>query len=142
MWQLLEVDICSNGLKGQVVKGKKLKMVAKTTANEWVLLSDPLGNDRWQFLELSWKADKGLRLYVDQELVQESAEVIDRTDQMESNPNSKNFYVGRGDGLESGSKFGKFSADDLEYWYADREYLLAFGYIQRGEMLFLASFST
>ena len=47
-------------------------------------------------------------------------------------------FIGRGDGTQTTSRYGNFSIDDLEYWYNNREYLIAFEYLTRGKVAFVS----
>ena len=42
------------------------------------------------------------------------------------------FILGNLNDDKSGSLYGAATYDEMEYWYGPRDYLLAFGYIQRG----------
>ena len=49
------------------------------------------------------------------------------------NAGSRSFYLGRGNGLSSRSRNANMTIDEMEYWFGNRDYLLAFDYIQRGK---------
>ena len=42
------------------------------------------------------------------------------------------FILGNLNDDKSGSLYGAATYDEMEYWFGPRDYLLAFGYIQRG----------
>lgn len=43
------------------------------------------------------------------------------------------FYLGRGNVDMTAATYAEATYDELEVWYADRDYLIAHGYIQRGK---------
>lgn len=55
-------------------------------------------------------------------------------------PNDENkvrtdrFLLGKDNAGKSGSTYGAAVYDELEFWEGPRDYLLAFGYIQRGSL--------
>lgn len=44
------------------------------------------------------------------------------------------FTIGQSNNIGSGNLFGAATYDEMEFWYASRDYLLAFDYIQRGKL--------
>ena len=123
----------SNGMKVWYANGR-LHFSFKTTTQEWKLSTDQFDPLNWQFLEWSWSEDGGIKVYVNTQLVASTNEVKDRphSDLDHQTMESENFYLGRGDGLSSRHRYGNMTLDEMEYWYGNRDYLLAFDYIQRG----------
>ena len=94
---------------------------------------DEFRSDRWQFVEIGWSPENGLQVFIDNKLVGHASIPIVR-DSTQTVPEMEPFHVGRGDGKQSNSLYGVMTVDDLEYWFGNREYLLAFDYIQRGNI--------
>ena len=85
-------------------------------------------------MEVSWHPSHGLKLFIDNKLEQAD-------DRAYNLPPARNdaghFYIGRpNSGDVPGGRYttGDFDIDELEVWYARREDLLAFGYIDRGRI--------
>lgn len=131
------MDVMSSGSNGVRMwyEGGKLKVSARTSAKEWNLETDRVRSDQWQFVEVGWHPEDGLRFYVNEEQVAQSTGSTARTDPGGSNPDREQFYFGRGDGSRSNARYGNFSLDDVEYWTSNRDYLIAFDYIQRGTLI-------
>ena len=121
----------SNGIKARYIGGQ-LRVTARTTTHEWNLQTDKLNMDEWQFVEFGWDRNNGLSLYSNQKLIAQGAVASKRSTTDDSNPERHQFYIGRGDGTQSGARYGNFTIDDVEYWYGNRDFLIAFDYIFRG----------
>ena len=124
----------ANGIRAWYENGM-LKLSVKTSTRVWTLETDKFLPDQWQFLEFAWDPEKGLDVYVNDKLVAESSkeQVRDRAELLEYNPESEQFFIGRGDGTSASARYADATYDEMEYWYGDREYLIAHGYIQRGK---------
>jgi hypothetical protein len=99
------------------------------------LSTDSFDANNWQFLETSWSEQDGIRVYVNNKMIASSNKFSARADSDldQQNAESANFYLGRGNGLSSRSRNANMTLDEMEYWYGNRAYLLAFDYIQRGK---------
>ena len=51
-------------------------------------------------------------------------------------PEMDRFYLGRGDGSDNDVKYANASMDEVEYWHLNRDDLIAFDYILRGNRSF------
>jgi hypothetical protein len=97
------------------------------------LQTTELKPDRWQFVEIDWSEEGGLGLYINNRLVARASRPTVRGGDLGGpNPELEQFYLGRGDGTLSNSRYGNMTIDDFEFWYGNRDWLLAFDYIQRG----------
>ena len=104
----------------------------ETTARRVELSFDDLHKNQWSFLEFSWHPEKGLDLYIDNEFINSTQEVSAKSQRERRHNESRDrIYLGRGEREDIGVS-GNVTVDELEYWYADRDYLLAFDYIDRG----------
>lgn len=126
----------SSGLNGITIGYNRGRLVvnAATTTREWRVSSDPLPEGEWHYIEVSWHPQKGLKLYKDNKMIKESSRYVERdlpTD-FSYKLDQDQFYLGRGNREMIDAHYGDASYDELQYWYGSREYLLAFGYLQRG----------
>lgn len=122
----------ANGLKMWYEDGK-LKVSARTSTREWNVETEELALDLWQFVEIAWDERFGLAFYIFHKLVAFSPKpTLPAEDVFGSSRDREQFYIGRGDGTRRNAMYGILTIDDVEYWYANRQYLLAFDYIQRG----------
>jgi len=140
----------------------QLRVSAKTSTREWSIPTNEFRSDRWQYLEIGWSPVAGLEVYIDNKLVGRAGipTVRDPSATAPSGgsggaggsgggggggsgsgsgggatgarPELEQFQLGRGDGTQSNSRYGVMTLDDFEYWYGNRDYLLAFDYIWRG----------
>ena len=105
-----------------------------TSGNQrWEVAVPDLDPDRWYFLEYTWHPEKGLRVYVNNRL----QGVDSRPDTVSPAPDkpTNHVYVGRANRDDVNGRNFRFPdvmLDDVETWYADRDYLVAFGYLVRG----------
>ena len=121
----------NNGL-AMWYRGKRVHVSAKTSTKEWQLSTDKLRPDQWHLAEVTWSEDKGLRLVVGNEVVAEDRDPRQRT--VGRQDEDGRVYLGRGNAANG--KYGAATFDEMEYWFSDRDYLNAQGYIQRGENYF------
>ena len=130
------MDIFSSGANGIKAwyAGGRLRVSARTLTREWSLETDKIVGNEWQFVEFAWDPVDGLSLYINEQLVAQSSQPSVRlaSDVTAAHPDREKFYIGRGDGSRSNARYANMTIDDVEYWYNNRKYLLAFDYIQRG----------
>lgn len=124
----------ANGVRLRYVGGGQTRVTARTSTRVWTAQTDAIRPDRWQFVEVDWTDEAGLAVYVDNQLVAQASRATVRPADGALSPSSEHeqFFLGRGDGTLANSRYGNMTIDELEYWYAGRDYLLAFDYIQRG----------
>jgi len=128
----------SSGNNGITIqnRGNNLQLIAETTTRKWETSTDVLTPHQWYFLEISWDPEKGLELFVDEVPVAEDVEPEVRSsspsgDVFERSQQDR-FYLGRGNVYMQDGMYGEGTFDELDYWYGPRDYLVAFGYLQRG----------
>jgi hypothetical protein len=124
-----------------------LRVTARTSTREWSIPTDEFQSNRWQFVEIGWSEQTGLVVYINNKLVGRAGIPTVREAPPAqpaaggdgggaagtgARPEQEPFQLGRGDGTQANSRFGSLTVDDFEYWYGNRDYLLAFDYIQRG----------
>ncbi len=121
-----------NGVRLWMQNGK-LHSSFKTLTREWALSYNQLSQNEWYFLEYSWHPQRGLSMYLNDEMVSHTDNYQQRTTyDFAAAAAQAPFYLGRGSRLTSGGATANMTLDEFEYWYGSREYLLAFGYLQRG----------
>ncbi|XP_060080041.1 uncharacterized protein LOC132559439 isoform X2 [Ylistrum balloti] len=116
---------------------ENLKVTAGTSTRLWETSTDVLIPGNWYFLEISWDPETGLEVFVDEVPVAKDRDPSRRTDPLpdsliESTLQNK-IYLGRGNVYMEDGQYGKGTFDELAYWYGPRDYLTAFGYLQRGK---------
>lgn len=115
-----------------------IRFVFSTLEKLWELKILTPSTDVWHFVEFSWNPVFGLKVYVNNKLVGQDAE----SSRIDSSTLKKSPLYGKGsfrigyandgdlDGISL--KFGNFLVDETEFWFSDRDTLLAFGHIARG----------
>ncbi|XP_056012893.1 uncharacterized protein LOC125678424 isoform X7 [Ostrea edulis] len=129
----------STGNNGITIKntGSRLEVSATTSTREWNISTEVLSYNNWYFMEISWDPEKGLELYINDNLVSSTntanKKAVTLATGIYTSSQENKFYLGRGNTRMTSNRFGNAMYDELEYWYGPREYLIAFGYIQRGK---------
>ena len=130
------------GLTMYYDKGK-LHISIYAADKHWEVKSANLKTDTWYFVEFTWHLEKGLQLYINNKLVDEhKAPAISM---IRTPPSDSSVLVGKSnaqDGEGVRTKFGDFVVDELEFWFRDRDNLIAFEHILRGNMLVQPSLSS
>lgn len=110
----------NNGLQVEYV-GSQLVVQAQTTIREWRVGTNAVKSNVWVFFEILWDPYSGLALMLDNERVAQNRTSVVRSDW--ANETFEQFYIGK----------GSLTLDDFEFWYGNRVFLMAFGYLSRGE---------
>ncbi|CAH1790209.1 unnamed protein product [Owenia fusiformis] len=125
----------STGRNGLTIEYKDNKVCGTftTSTRKWVLCTDKVKEDQWQFLEYSWHPTRGLKLYKDNELIESTTgyQLHDNGGTFNYRPDLDQIYFGRSNKDINIYPTANATIDDTEFWYADREYLIAHGYITR-----------
>jgi hypothetical protein len=129
--------LMSTGLNGITLRyqNRRLIATAMTTTRRWELSTALFTPGQWHYLEVNWHPMYGLALYLNLRLVDStmSFESRDLALDFKIKPNLNQFYLGRGNVDMLGKRYADAVVDDVYYFFARREYLLAFDYIMRGE---------
>ncbi|KAL3854429.1 hypothetical protein ACJMK2_013699, partial [Sinanodonta woodiana] len=125
-----------NGLN-VIYRNGKFKVTAETSTRKWIVETTNIKQNKWNYLEISLDPGKGLRVYSDNQLIAENNKSEGKQAVVSDSTISDRFFLGRGNGVVDGnvSKSGAAIYDEMEYWYGTRDFLLAFGYIERGRPL-------
>ena len=130
-------EFMSTGVNGLQLwyEGGRLRAKLQTTMRTWELETSNILPHQWQFLELSWDPVDGLKLYSDNQMIASTATSTVRlkSDSKVTDRSHDRVYLGKGSGKRSGMQYGDFVVDEMEYWYGDRDYLIAWDYLQRGK---------
>lgn len=99
----------------------------------WEVTTDKIKPGEWQKVDLSWDQRKGVQIYVNGTEVSSTTHhttvPTKRRDQV--------VYLGRpSDDIPDG-QYGEGLVDELEFWFAGRDHLKAFDFIQDGKCLFI-----
>ena len=127
----------ANGIRAWYEDGS-LKVAVRTSTREWEIQTNQFTPNEWQFLEISWEPSKGISLYKNNRLIARSTKQNMRPRDPDDGYWSEleidkvGFYLGRGEGLNINAKYANMTFDEMEYWYGNRDYLIAFDYLQRG----------
>ena len=118
----------SSGPYSVYYKNGKVRAKFSTDDDTWEVATDSIQLNKWQKVELSWDEERGLQMYVDKSLVASSATATPNTDGPISD---YDVYLGRPNG-DSAGYFSDVIMDELEFWYAYRDHLAAFGLLDEG----------
>ena len=127
----------SSGLNGIKLnyENNMLQSTLSTTTQQWSLSTNQLRPNRWYYVEYSFHPDDGLKMYANNQLIGETIVAIPRElgDDFEYRGSMDKFYLGRPNIGVNNFRYGNVTLDEMEYWYAPRDYLIAHNYLQRGE---------
>ena len=119
-----------NGIKVRYNNGR-IESTASTGDKQWSVTHGNMDRDKWHYVEYAWHPTRGYRVYVDQQLVGEDQNPTNRNNVIYTGENN-GVYFGRGGDIREGT--ADASLDEIEYWYSNRDYLVAFDFIQRGKL--------
>ena len=131
----------SNGQGARIFyRGGKLHYVMEMGGKRWQVTLPNLSTNRWYFLEHTWHPTKGLSVYLDNQLVATTK----TSSSISSTPSTglRHVYIGRantGDVTGGDFNYANMLIDNVDSWYSHRDYLTAFGYLNRGILLTLLS---
>lgn len=114
-------------------KNGKLYIALETADKRWEMQIPELKTNRWYFVEYTWHPEKGLRVYLNNNLVGEAKQP--QTIARRPSTGVNHVYVGRanpGDTASGYYRFANMIVDNTESWYGHRDYLTAWGYLLRG----------
>lgn len=86
---------------------------------------------------MSFHPERGLRLYDGTRLVAESSVSLARNVSAPESLEMDRFYMGRGNVDMSSNRHAGGVYDELDVWYADRDYLTSHGFLQRSKWYYL-----
>jgi hypothetical protein len=121
-----------NGVK-MYYKNGRLTFEVEVNGKSWSVGMPDLDIDTWYFLEYSWHPQKGLQVYKNNRLVGETNNP--RTVLVRDSSAESHVYLGRGNDNDGRFHYGDAVIDEVETWFSDRDYLVAFGHILRGILL-------
>jgi len=115
----------------------KLYVVIETGRQQWEVTVPDLQMDTWYFLDYTWHPEKGLQVFINNRLI--GSRRTPAAVQQRLPPETDNLVlIGNANTVDSDDE-QTFSAnaviDEVETWYRDRDNLIAFDYILRGQSL-------
>ena len=113
--------------------GKRLYASVHREDRQWQTSISGIEKNVWYFVEVTWKRDSGLKLYINQEL--RSAQPESTYEQRRAS-DSNNFYIGRANSAMLAERYAAAVIDEVEIFNADRDLLLFLDFIQRGKATF------
>ena len=139
-----KMQYIATGVNGLTVSHNQGKLYAnvKTSTQQWDASTDNLKPNLWYFTEISWSPKTGIKILLDDKMVAADADSEMRTfpSGYAYNPDTDKIHIGRNNFDMTNKAYGNFTVDEMDFWYGNRDYLLAHNYIQRG-MLYLFWFS-
>lgn len=129
--------VISNGINGLSIEQLNGQLRAKlsTSTRTWQLETARIDLQRWNQVDVSWHPEKGLFLYVNNRLVGYTNKGRKRRNRSRNNvfdTEKGSFFIGLDRSQSANRQAAYVVLDELDYWYAARDYLLAFGYLFRG----------
>jgi len=127
-------------VKVELVHEGRLRATFRTASESWTAVterSSVMSDQPWQYVEVSWHLDKGAYVHIGKRrsrIVRTHANVSD-DDVWRHTQNRRTVYLGSLDqsahGTVSPQPFQVF-VDELEIWFADRDHIKAFGFLEDG----------
>jgi len=91
--------------------------------------------DRWYFVELTWHRRRGLKMYVDLELIDSDSSAV--AQQRKQVPvDGDHAYLGAD---LTRANYGSVRVDDLEFWFGERSKLIELDFISRGNLFMVTA---
>ena len=119
-----------NGVEIFYTSGE-LNFVFTIPTKQWNLKVMAPATDVWHFLEYSWSMTAGLKVFLNGELKGRVTEP--ETISKQTYIDRQMIRIGCVVHDESGNfRAGNFLVDETEFWFSDRDSLLAFDYVARG----------
>jgi len=128
-------------VKVVVTRNGELKATFIMTSQTWRLVTSrrSIIMDEWQYVELSWHQDKGVYLHIAKRRITPASSTT--TVQSHPHPNvshdalgTRTVYIGSSTDTSAASPARHFQVlvDELSVWFADRDHVKAFGFLEDG----------
>lgn len=92
--------------------------------------TDRVSVDKWQKVELAWDVERGLQMYVDGQQV---ANAPTPTIHLPLRITDRIVYIGRPTSDNLNGRYANAKVDELDFWYAGRNRLIALGLLDVGK---------
>jgi len=119
-------------LKVAVTRHGELQATFSTTSATWSLITQEQNriiSDYWQYIELSWHPEKGPYVHIEKRRCRTN--VSDSSDARTRN-HTGTVYIGSFD-TSAPLQYFQVLVDEVEIWFADRDHVKAFGFLEDGE---------
>ena len=103
----------------------------------WEVSMNGFEKNRWYRLEVSWDEDKGLQFYVDKRKVAHQIEGRRETHVA----SDYTIYLGRPSGDDESFNSPDVLIDQMEFWFANRDHVMAFGLLEDGTLIRIIFFT-
>ena len=111
----------------------KLVVIADLPGKRWEVSVPRLKTDQWYFVEYTWHPDKGLDVFIDNQLVGSRPAPTSSGSTRPGDFDGGHVLIGAANPGESSSfQYTNGLIDEFETWFRDRDNLIAFEYIMRG----------
>lgn len=115
----------------------KLTAEAQEGKKNWRTSWDFPDTAVWYFIEFTWDSPKGLKMYVNLELVDEEKEYSIRDPQ---SGNGGTLYLGRANTEMRSERYPNVAIDQVDICFGERDALVETGFIERGTNLEIIQF--
>lgn len=92
--------------------------------------TDKVSVDKWHKVELAWDVERGLQMYVDGQQVGNAPTPAIH---LPLRVNDRVVYVGRPTSDNLSGRYADATVDELDFWYAGRNRLIALGLLDVGK---------
>jgi hypothetical protein len=110
-------------------KNGRVHFKYSSSTRTWEVSTNQIDLNQWQKIDVSWDQERGLQVYKNDRLVghtsyYEEHEPLHITDY--------NIYIGKPNPTIEGGQSSNVMIDEMEYWYANRDYLWSHGFLTEG----------
>ena len=115
----------------------ELRATFSTSSQSWSIVTNRgsiIGGNNWQYVEVSWHLDKGVYIHIEKRPVELSHTYISDVESPRRN-HSSTVYLGSFDvqtRRDIAPPYFQVLVDELEIWFADRDHIAAFGFLEDG----------
>lgn len=111
-------------------KNGRVHFKYSTSTRTWEVSTNQIDLNQWQKMDVSWDLERGLQVYRDDRLIghttyYEEHEPLQISDY--------NIYIGKANPSIEGGQSSNVMIDEMEFWYANRDYLWSHGFLSEGE---------
>jgi len=116
----------------------ELRATFSTSSQSWSMVTQRasiIGGNNWQYVEVSWHRDKGLYIHIEKRPVELSYTYVSAVIDSPRRNHSSKVYLGsfeRQTRRPVAPSYFQVLIDELEIWFADRDHIAAFGFLEDG----------
>jgi len=113
----------SSGPYAIFYRNGRLHAEFRTPTKTWTTSASGIDRNQWQHVEVTWHEDRGLQMYINDQQVASTNNYQSHSPQDISD---YKVYIGKPGGGRDGT-YANGKIDEVEFWYAPRDVLGAFG---------------